>query len=162
MACFVFAHVCQGPSYRCERRRLFHHLGRARSSSTSYRLSSWLLGNGNGGSGMVLSMMGFIFAENHAEVLPTNRLKRIHRRQALKTKITSLPCVSSHCEPAFPGCSPPPFPNDSNSAKCLTHALSYSPKCINNAPFLLVTNITASTKPPPSHNTFFNQTNCTL
>jgi hypothetical protein len=67
--------------------------------------------------------------------------------------------ASSHYEPAFATTiSPSPFPNDSNSAKCLTHALSYSPKSINNPSFFLVTNITA----PPSSHTLFQSNHCTL
>ena len=108
--------------------------------------------------------MGFALAEIERIQPPKRRyrLKRIHTstRLAMTSFVTprryhlAVPSLS-HSKLAFAATSSPsPFPNDSNSAKCLTHALSYSSMCINNPPFLLVTNITASSKPPSSQTLF--------
>ena len=108
--------------------------------------------------------MGFALAEIERIQPPKRRcrLKRIHTstRLTMTSFITprryhlAVPSFS-HSKLAFAATSSPsPFPNDSNSAKCLAHALPYSLKCINNPSFLFVTNITASTKPPSSQTLF--------
>ena len=86
------------------------------------------------------------------------RLKRIHTSTFSIISTTILDAITllflHLVTPNQPSLPPALLPNDSNSAKCRAHALPYSPKCINNPPFLLVTNTTASTKPPSSQTLF--------